>query len=184
MRSNWRNMTALTVVGILVFVLGVAAAYAGGGHGDYHPPTGTTDTTHTDTTHTDTTPTETHPTVTTPTTPSGPRCPDGQGPYAGKDGEPGNDECCPDTDGNQQCDVPVTPPTQPQVTAQTTTATVTTAATETAATPTTSTATQAKPKPHKPAKPVTVIKVTKKGHGVVVIKTSDGKTHKGVMGSG
>jgi hypothetical protein len=82
------------------------------GHGDYLgecqsvvTTTGTTGTT--GTTTTTTVPTTTVPTTTNPGTP---RCPPGQGPYAGKDGQPGNDECCPDSDNNQQCDVPAPPP--------------------------------------------------------------------------
>lgn len=78
-------------------------------------PTDTTptETTPTETTPTETTPTETVPTETTPTTPAPSRCPPGTGPYAGKDGEPGNQECCPDADGNQQCDQPAAPAPQP-----------------------------------------------------------------------
>lgn len=67
-----------------------------------------TDTTPTETTPTETTPTETTPTTPTPTTPTQPRCPAGEGPYDGKDGdeaEPGhNEECCPDLNNNQICD--------------------------------------------------------------------------------
>jgi hypothetical protein len=78
------------------------------GHGDYlgecQPPVTTTGTT-------ETTPTDTTPTTTTPTTPVTPRCPPGEGPFAGKDGQPGMQECCPDADNNQQCDVPA--PTSP-----------------------------------------------------------------------
>jgi hypothetical protein len=94
------------------------------GHGDTLGPCGTettpTDTTPTDTTPTETTPTETTPTETTPTTPipttpTQPRCPAGEGPYDGKDGdenEPGhNDECCPDSNNNQVCDYKETTPT-------------------------------------------------------------------------
>jgi len=43
-------------------------------------------------------------TSTTTTVPGGPRCPPGEGPYAGKDGQPGNQECCPDLNLNQRCD--------------------------------------------------------------------------------
>lgn len=70
-------------------------------HGDTLGPCPTeTETTPTETTPT--TPTETTPTTPTPTTPdttpTTPRCPPGMVPTAGKDGEPGNDECeYPDT---------------------------------------------------------------------------------------
>ena len=52
---------------------------------------------------TETTDTETTETETTTTTDVD-RCPPGEGPFAGKDGEPGNQECCPDVDNNQKCD--------------------------------------------------------------------------------
>lgn len=103
------------------------------GHGDTRGPCGGGETTPTDTTPTDTTPTDTTPTDTTPTTPTettptqttpteptpttpaAPRCPAGEGPYDGKDGdenEPGhNDECCPDQNGNQVCDYKESTPT-------------------------------------------------------------------------
>lgn len=90
------------------------------GHGDTIGACGGGETTPTDTTPTDTTPTETTPTDTTPTTPvpttpEQPRCPPGEGPYDGKDGdesEPGhNDECCPDSNNNQVCDYKETTPT-------------------------------------------------------------------------
>lgn len=90
----------------------------GGVNEDHCTPTGTTptDTIPTGTTPTDTvptTPTETTPTTSTPTeTTPGMRCPPGEGPFAGKDGQPGNDECCPDSDNNQQCDQPQAPPAQ------------------------------------------------------------------------
>lgn len=42
------------------------------------------------------------------------RCPPGEGPYDGKDGMPGNEECCPDADGDQKCDT--TPPSTPPAT--------------------------------------------------------------------
>lgn len=88
------------------------------------PPddTTTTDTTTTDTTDTTDTTTTTDTTDTTTTTqPPGERCPPGQGPFAGKDGEPGNQECCPDANNDQRCDVtetqpPVTTTTEPPVT--------------------------------------------------------------------
>lgn len=82
----------------------------GGVNEDHCTPTVTTTT---GTTPTDTTPTTTVPTTTTPTTPTPPRCPPGQGPFAGKDGQPGNDECCPDSDNNQQCDTPPAASTNP-----------------------------------------------------------------------
>jgi hypothetical protein len=44
------------------------------------------------------------PETTTTSTPSGPRCPPGMVPWQGKDGEPGNDECCFDVNANQVCD--------------------------------------------------------------------------------
>lgn len=79
------------------------------GHGDYlgecQPPVTTTGTTGTTT--------GTSPTQTTPTMPQLPRCPPGQGPFAGKDGQPGNNECCPDSNNDQQCDQPTPPPTNP-----------------------------------------------------------------------
>lgn len=40
-----------------------------------------------------------------------PRCPPGEGPYKGKDGEPGDQECCPDANNDQKCDVAPSPPT-------------------------------------------------------------------------
>lgn len=62
--------------------------------------------------------TTTVPTVTTPTTvtpvestPGRPRCPSGQGPFAGKDEQAGNDECCPDSNNDQQCDHAAPAPT-------------------------------------------------------------------------
>jgi hypothetical protein len=65
------------------------------GHGDYlgecEPVVTTTGTT--ETTPTGTIPTTTTPTTPTTTTPTGPRCPPGMTPTAGKDGQPGNDEC-------------------------------------------------------------------------------------------
>jgi hypothetical protein len=96
-----------------------------------------TETTPTGTTPTETTPTETTPTTPTPTTPAQPRCPPGEGPYDGKDGdetEPGhNDECCPDSNNNQICDYkesgttkPLTPPGPTVTTAATTPSTTTT----------------------------------------------------------
>lgn len=120
----------------------------GGVNEDHCTPTETTptETTPTETTPTDTTPTT--PTDTTPTTPTdttpGMRCPPGQGPYAGKDGAEGNDECCPDVDNNQQCDTATPPPTQPSGTQNTlsTTTTATPATTETTATPSSTAAPQ------------------------------------------
>lgn len=105
-------------------------------------PTDTTPTDTTPTTPTDTTPTT--PTETTPTTPEQPRCPPGEGPYAGKDGQEGNDECCPDVDNNQQCDGPTPPPTQttstpPPVTPAGTSTPLATNTPATPATPTTKT---------------------------------------------
>src|SRR5262245_31943974 len=89
--------------------IGHQAVYGPGGHfnengtpqagheQDYFGPCMTdTTTTPTGTTPTDTTPTDTTPTDTTPTTPTettpttttpGMRCPPGQGPFAGKDGQ-------------------------------------------------------------------------------------------------
>lgn len=124
------------------------------GHGDTLGPcsqeTTPTETTPTDTTPTETTPTETTPTEPVPTTPAPPRCPPGEGPYDGKDGdesEPGhNDECCPDSNQNQVCDyketTPTTVKTEAGVTAvsssqATTTATATSDPAVTASTPAT-----------------------------------------------
>jgi len=94
------------------------------GHGD---TVGPCETTPTDTTPTDTTPTT--PTETTPTTPSGPRCPPGMVPTAGKDGQPGNDECefpktTPATPTTPNAVQPTTPPpTDPATTTSTPTTT-------------------------------------------------------------
>jgi len=57
---------------------------------------------------TTTTTSTTHSTTTSTTTPFM-RCPPGEGPFLGKDGQPGNQECCPDLDMNQQCDPPPAP---------------------------------------------------------------------------
>lgn len=133
------------------------------GHGDTLgpcPTTTTTETTPTDTIPTiPTTTTETTPTETTPTTPGPSRCPPGQGPYAGKDGQSGNDECCPDANNDQVCDAtPTAPPETSRVTPVQITTQATTTPTATTATPTTkpTAATkppvvqQVKPKPDKP----------------------------------
>ena len=139
------------------------------GHGDTLGPC-QTDTTPTETTPTDTTPTDTTPTTptettpttpteTTPTTPSGPRCPPGMTPTAGKDGAPGNDECefpktTPPT-STTDATTPVTPPVTPPVTTTTTTTTPTPPAAKPPAKPSSPPKKQVspKPKPPKPAKP-------------------------------
>jgi hypothetical protein len=52
------------------------------------------------------------------------RCPPGYYPGAGKDGEPGNQECCPDANNDQKCDetpkppTDVVPPVEPPVTSE------------------------------------------------------------------
>ena len=63
-------------------------------------------------------------TTTTETEPPG-RCPPGQGPFAGKDGEPGNQECCPDANNDQKCDSAPPPPTTTVTPPPTTTTPVT-----------------------------------------------------------
>lgn len=121
------------------------------------------------------------PPVEPPVTPPGHECkpanPDGS--PGGKDGKPGNDDCAADP-----VDPPatVTPPvtTPPAVTAPPVTST---AVTPPQAKPVVKIKPSVKqPKADKP--PVKIVKVTKKKNGIVVIKTSDGKTHTGVMGSG
>lgn len=110
-------------------------------------PTDTTPTTPTDTTPTtptETTPTEPTPTEPTPTTPAPGRCPPGQGPYAGKDGEPGNQECCPDANDDHVCD---SPPAETPVTAAATPPVATTAVAPTATTVPPAVTTASKPKP-------------------------------------
>lgn len=83
-------------------------------------PTTTTPTTTTPTTTTPTTPTET-----TPTTPE-PRCPPGMTPTAGKDGQPGNDECEFPKTPTTPTSTTTTPTTPPQSVPTTTTTTPTT----------------------------------------------------------
>lgn len=128
------------------------------GHGDtLGPCPGTTTTTPTETTPTDTTPTTptetqpTTPTETTPTTPSE-QCPPGMVPTAGKDGEPGNDECeFPET-------TTTTPSTPPMVTV-TETPPATTATTPAPSTePPAPVTPQAKPKPKPDNPPVKAVK--------------------------
>lgn len=114
------------------------------------------------TTPTNTTPTT--PTQTTPTTPEQPRCPPGQGPYAGKDGQEGNDECCPDSDNNQQCDVTTTTvPTTAQVPpGSTLTTQSTTTSTATPATPATTPTTTTPPAPKVKSRTSSTVKHAKK----------------------
>lgn len=133
-----------------------------------------TETTPTETTPTETTPTETTPTETTPTSPQPERCPPGQGPYAGKDGQPGNDECCPDSNNDQVCDSSESTPTtteqpNPVAPAQVTTASTPTSPPSTTppAAPTTKTVPPVKPKkltakPQKPTKVVVKVKHAQK----------------------
>jgi hypothetical protein len=147
------------------------------------------ETTPTDTTPTDTTPTT--PTDTTPTTPTetvptqttvhpGQRCPPGMTPTAGKDGQPGNDECeFPKTGTTPSVPPAVAPPATTAPPVATTPPTKTTPPVTSSKPPVTE-----KPKPKAKPKIVKVVKVTKKPNGVVKITTSDGKTHTGIMGSG
>lgn len=111
-------------------------------------------------------------------TPPPERCPppNPDGTYGGKDGKPGNDECKAD---------PVPPTTTPTPPTETTTTPPAGGSTTTPPVVSSKPPTKGKPtaKP-KPDKPVVIVKVTKKPNGVVVIKTSDGKTHTGIMGSG
>ena len=131
-----------------------------GGVNEDHCGPATTDTTPTDTTPT--TPTDTTPTETTPTTPTettattdhpGQRCPPGMTPTAGKDGQPGNDECeFPKQPTTPTATVPpaVTPPTATPPPTTTTTPSVTPPATKP---PATKPKAAVKPKPKVVAKP-------------------------------
>lgn len=152
------------------------------GHGDTLGPCGggettptettPTETTPTETTPTETTPTQTTPTTPTPTTPTQPRCPAGEGPYDGKDGdenEPGhNDECCPDQNNNQVCDYKETTPTPAKPSEQNTLSTQASTATVTVATPSTS-------KQSAVAKAKVAKKAKVKAHSVGVKLTGDPK---------
>lgn len=124
---------------------------------------------------------EESPVVTEPETPTPPRCPppNPDGSYGGKDGKPGNDECVADPVPPK----PVDPPKPTDTGGTTPPAGGTTTTPETSTPPVTSSAGPKTSKP-KPDKPVTIVSVKKKPHGVVEIKTSDGKTHTGIMGSG
>ena len=117
----------------------------------------------TDTTPTDTTPTDTTPTDTTPTTPV------------------------------ETTPVETTPEVTPSSPDATDTGTTTSSGTASPAPvvapsttgPSTAPSAPSLPKPAAKAKAkVTVVKVQKKAHGVVVVTTADGRKHVGVMGSG
>jgi hypothetical protein len=116
------------------------------GHGDTLGPCQPTTTDETETTPDKT---ETTPTI-TETTPATPRCPPGMEPTAGKDGEPGNDECR---------YPPTTTTTTPTVTGVTATVTATTTPSTTTVTTTTPVT---GPKPDAPPKPKTEVVVKTK----------------------
>jgi hypothetical protein len=129
--------------------------YMGACHTDTTPtdttPTDTTPTTPTETTPTTpTTTTPTAPVETTPTTP-GPRCPPGMTPTAGKDGNPGNDEC-----ESPKTPPPVTPPASAPPAAAPPTATVPPITTTTPPSVTTPAKPVVKPKPTVKPKPKVV----------------------------
>lgn len=108
--------------------------------------------------------------------PPGDRCPPGMTPTAGKDGEPGNDECeFPETPTTPT--ETVTPPvvTTPEVV-------VTPPVVVTPTKPVVKKAKKAKVASKKAKKIVKVSKPTK--NGLVTITTADGKKHTAVMGSG
>lgn len=113
------------------------------------------ETTPTDTTPTDTTPTTpTETTSTTPTTPSTPRCPPGMTPTAGKDGQPGNDEC--EFPKTETTPTAPTPPSAPAIasTLPTTTTAPPAPTTPVAKPPIVKPKPQVKPKPKAVAKPI------------------------------
>ncbi len=138
--------------------------------------TTTTDETTTDeTTTVDTTTTDETTTQETVTTPSGPRCPPGMFPTAGKDGAPGNDECeYPPISASRCTLVPafkclgidiVPGPLDPGVT--------------TPSDPSVTVTYKGKVQGSKK-----IVRVVKKSKGVLVITTADGKKHVAIQGQG
>lgn len=92
------------------------------------------------------------------------RCPAGEGPWDGKDGdesEPGhNDECCPDTNNNQICDYKEGTPSTTTTTPTPVVVPSATTSTPTTTTPTSTTPAAAKPKAK--AKPAVKVVLAKK----------------------
>ncbi len=148
---------------------------------DYMGPCRTDTTTTTTTTEPPTTTTTTETTTTTTTTttepPGGPRCPPGQEPTAGKDGEPGNQECeFPPTQTTTTTSPPPTttsPPTETAPTETTPTAPVPTTAEPTSTVSEDPPLVVAKPKPkHAKPKPPPLCPVAKPTTGPCAVQGS------------